>query len=135
MGAARAHEVGVRGDLNGDPGLHPDHLVATAERLLWEHRRRRQLFPQFIGTTPDWTILLSLFVSGERGEEMGVVSACTASGAPKTTALRYIDTMVRHGDVVRTPSPRDRRAASIRLSDKARLKMRALLMEFRPAAS
>jgi hypothetical protein len=135
MGAAGAGEVDIGAALSACPGRLPaDDAVATAEKLLWEHRRRSQFFPELAGRNPDWAILLDLFVQAETGKDLGICSACLASDAPKTTALRHIDRMVRRGDLVRTPSKHDKRSTSVRLSDKARLKMRALLLEFELAS-
>jgi DNA-binding MarR family transcriptional regulator len=88
---------------------------------------REAEFPSELLGEPVWDILLDLFAAQEEGKRVSISSACIASGAPSTTALRHIKAMERSGLLRREACPTDKRSRYLHLSCAARLKMAALL--------
>ena len=77
-----------------------------------------------------WHMLLSLTAEDASGSGVLVSTLCMDSGGPQTTALRHISGMVERGLVTRHPDRRDGRRIWIRLTDTARDKMHAMLLDF-----
>jgi len=63
-----------------------------------------------------WDMLVDLFINTLEGREVSVSSLALASGAPATTALRYICILEQQRHLVRHPHPLDRRVTHLRLS-------------------
>lgn len=87
-----------------------------AGRLMEVRRRRERLFGNRLFGDPAWEILLDLFVQRLEGRATTVTSACIGSGAPQTTALRYLASLIERGIVVRRASAEDRRVQYVDLS-------------------
>lgn len=97
-----------------------------ATRLYRFRRRRDRLFGSIFGE-PGWDILLDLFIMEAAGKRVPVSSACLASGASHSTALRQIDEMVRYGIVLRERDEVDKRRTYVRLTENGLAKMGAVL--------
>ncbi len=82
------------------------------ERLL-----RREAFEQdFIVSDPSWDMLLDLCISKIEGRKISVTSLCLASGAPTSTAVRWIGLLEHQGMIERHPDPDDKRRVFVRIS-------------------
>jgi hypothetical protein len=85
--------------------------------------RQRQLRARFLDgglfSDPAWEMLLDLTAARVERKRVSVTSLCIASGAPPTTALRWIGQMVEAGLFVRVCDDSDRRRAFIELTEKA----------------
>lgn len=85
--------------------------------------RQRQLRARFFDgelfSDPAWNMLLDLSAARVERKRVSVTSLCIASGAPPTTALRWIGQMVEAGLFVRVCDDSDRRRAFIELTDTA----------------
>lgn len=101
-------------------------LVREAQRHIDMRASRGKFFPAELFGEPAWNMLLDLYVSKSNGVRITVTSACIASDAPSTTALRYIDLMVTMHLVARVPSSVDGRVTYLELTDQAE----AVLEEF-----
>lgn len=89
------------------------------ERLL-----RREAFEQdFIVSDPSWDMLLDLCISEIEGRKISVTSVCVASGAPTSTAIRWIGLLEHEGMIERRPDPDDKRRIFVRISRPAFDKM------------
>ncbi len=110
----------------GDDSL--ETLALTARQLIKARRTRDHAFglPDLFGE-PAWEILLDLFVAKADGSRVSVSSACAASTAPHTTALRYLKALEDHSMIRRTPHETDARIVYVTLSEKAITSMTALL--------
>ena len=135
----RPEEIAIRlaaiaeknGALPVDPNTEKERpsqsAGAFARTLLRERRMREAEFPCELLGEPVWDILLDLFAAQEEGKRVSISSACIASGAPPTTALRYINAMELSGLLRREASPTDKRSRYLHLSSSAWVKMAALL--------
>lgn len=82
------------------------------------HARLRFFDPDLVAD-PVWDMLLDLGLAAMEGREISVSSLCIASNVPRTTALRWIVTMVERGLVTREADPADGRRSIVRLTDEA----------------
>lgn len=85
--------------------------------------RRRRIFGPGIFGEPAWDMLLDLYSATLEGRAESVSSVAVASGAPPTTALRWIMLLEESGWVVREPDPNDGRRVLVSLSPRARSAM------------
>jgi hypothetical protein len=104
-------------------------LVAFAERLYQERRRRSRHFPPHLFAEPAWDILLDLFVNGVRNRAISITSACIAGGIPATTGLRWLGLLEKEGLLVRETSGDDARVTWVRLSDQGMNAMRGYIAD------
>jgi DNA-binding MarR family transcriptional regulator len=111
------------------PASEPSDRNATLDRWcelasqLYRFRRRRdRMFGGMFGE-PAWDILLDLFVMDAKGKRVPVSSACIASGASHSTALRQIDELVRCRLVMRERDEHDKRRTYLTLTDEGVRKM------------
>lgn len=74
-------------------------------------------------------MLLALYLSDQGGSRQTTTRLVKYSGAPMTTALRWIDYLVRAELVTRRANPVDRRVAFIELTDKGLASIEAYLAE------
>lgn len=80
-----------------------------ARRILLAREKRRSVLPAAIFGEPAWEMLLDLLVSADEGRSVPLNSACIASGAPTTTAMRWVGLLQSAGLVEQRPDPSDRR--------------------------
>ena len=103
------------------------NLEKVAEALLRDRRERARFFaPSMFGEAP-WDMLLALY-AGDRSEgRVTTTRLATLSGAPMTTALRWMDYLIHAGLVVKRDSSTDRRVSFIELTEQGRAAMEAYL--------
>ncbi|MXP44567.1 MarR family transcriptional regulator [Allopontixanthobacter sediminis] len=92
------------------------HLAQQAEE---EYRLRRARIPglqEIILGEPAWDILLDLYVQQAKGRLVSISSACIASTAPMTTALRHLKLLESHGLVLSSRASHDDRVRMVELS-------------------
>lgn len=112
--------LGKRRAIDGDStvdGLKPsfrDWLRKTYQ----DRKFRNEFFNlDYMANEPAWDILLDLAVSRIDRKKISVSSACVASGAPLTTALRWIGLLESDGLVGREADLRDRRRVYLFITD------------------
>ena len=76
---------------------------------------------------PAWDILLDLTAAYESGKKLTITAVAVGSGAPLTTALRYIGVMEKQGLIERIPDDEDGRRTWIKLTKLGIQKMRMAL--------
>src|SRR5206468_3604882 len=111
--------VGVEMDGVVDAGAESDSR-ATLEFALKiraaREMRRMYLSPAIFGE-PGWDMLLSLFIAEFDGPRLSVGRLTALSGAPSTTALRWLDYLQKERLVSRERNPTDARSDFIGLTD------------------
>ena len=102
--------------------LHSDapETIARAKRLYRERRTRAAVFDgdEDLFGEPAWDILLDLFVAGSEHRPVRVSDSCAAAAVPRTTALRWLQTLTRRELIEREGDPLDARSSLVRLSPK-----------------
>ncbi|MDB5686570.1 MAG: hypothetical protein JWR77_1159, partial [Rhizorhabdus sp.] len=83
--------------------------AAFIRRLIRTEANRRKLANGAIFGDPAWDMLLDLIAAKLEGRNVSVSSACIASGAPTTTALRLVNRLVDENVLCRVPDERDGR--------------------------
>lgn len=104
--------------------LNPSKLAA------WLHqaRRRRELVldPDLFGER-GWDMLLDMYVSSARAKNTAITAACSSSGVPPTTALRWVSILENKGLVERSSDPNDARRQLLQLTEQGRQSVEAAL--------
>lgn len=114
-------------DLTISPATHDAELHALAKASLRARRIRRRHLPDPMFGEPAWDMLLSLY-AGSQSEARPTISRLVGeSGAPATTALRWIDYLESASFVERRANPTDRRVAFVHLTDKGHQAIEAYL--------
>jgi hypothetical protein len=107
------------------PEVSPDtvHAVIRARRL------RDRYFQPDLFADPAWDVLLDLLLAEILHRRVSVSSACMAAAVPATTALRWLNLMVRKGLIVRRADPLDGRRIFVELAPDASLSLRRFFVE------
>ncbi len=110
-----------------------DSRIASARDLavsILERRKRREAALGFdLFGEPAWDILLDLFIQHVDRQKTSSTSAAIAARVPPTTALRYLNSLVRKGLVVRHASDHDLRVQYVALSELGYREMLAVLTD------
>ena len=93
-------------------------LAMRAKRLYHERRRRAAVFggDDVLFGEPAWDILLDLFMAWSERRTVRIGDACVAAAVPKTTALRWLETLAQHCLIERTNDRSDARSGIVRLT-------------------
>jgi len=103
-------------------------LISTARKIVAMRGRRDRHFRGELFAEPAWDMMLDLFIAHLEGRRIYVTSLCIASNVPNTTALRYIQDMVRHGEIVSCSDAKDGRRRWLSLSESAVVAMSQIVM-------
>lgn len=110
-------------DGNGAGGLDAlgeDREVLVLAKAAHDDRRiRATYFRSDLFGEPGWDILLDLFIQQRVGRRISVTAACIGSGAPTSTALRYLNLLIEDGLVQREGDPSDGRRSWLELTPEA----------------
>jgi len=87
------------------------------------HRARASLLGAQQLSDPSWGMMLDLFAARLEKETRCIKSVCIASGAPSTTALRYLTELCNLELVQRFPDISDGRRTLVTLTEKGTAKM------------
>ena len=104
-------------------------LYINARMWLRKQNARYKFLPKNIFRDPAWNILIDTYVQEREGRAVSTTSACAASGAPNSTALRWIASLEDSGLIARIMDTMDGRRTFIRLTPKARVAIEAWLLE------
>lgn len=92
--------------------------LELARMILWGRALLEREVAQDLFADPAFNILLTLYVSRADGKDVSTSAACTASGVPTTTALRWINALARRGMIHKRSLASDRRFTYLELSEK-----------------
>jgi DNA-binding MarR family transcriptional regulator len=114
---------------NSENQVDPVRLVNLARSILLARRRRNKVFNKAMFGEPAWDMLLTLYADMAEGPHHSVSRLSALSGAPPTTALRWLDYLEKERLVIREANPTDRRSDFVELTDKGRATMERYLCE------
>jgi hypothetical protein len=100
-----------------------------AAGILEIRKRREVVFGYDLFGEPAWDLMLDLFIQHVDRQKTSSTSAAIAARVPPTTALRYLNSLVRKGLVVRHASDHDLRVQYVALSEYGYREMLTLLSE------
>ena len=90
-------------------GLDTPQLAEFIRELLKKEAKRREIGGGELFGDPAWEMLLDLLLAKVEGRQVSVSSACIASGAPMSTALRLVRRLVDDGVLRKLADETDRR--------------------------
>jgi DNA-binding MarR family transcriptional regulator len=102
----------------GESPTAPFGRLELARLILWGRGLLEREVAKDLFADPAFNILLTLYVSRAEGRDVSTSAACTASGVPTTTALRWINALARRGMIHKRSLASDRRFTYLELSDK-----------------
>ncbi|MCW1400943.1 response regulator [Novosphingobium sp. MW5] len=105
----------------------PSDLIVLARSMIKARQLRFDFLDAELFSDPSWDILLELTCATLEAKPIPSASACAASNAPMTTALRHISRLVETGMVIRENDPGHGRRIFLSLSDGALLSMTSYL--------
>lgn len=112
------------------PGRATQQMLYLSARL-WLHKQnaRYKYLPRSIFRDPAWNMLIDMYVQEREGRAVATTSACAASGAPPSTALRWISSLEQAALISRISDAHDGRRTFLRLTPKARCAIEKWLLE------
>jgi DNA-binding MarR family transcriptional regulator len=102
-------------------------LHNLAARLYAARRIRERFLPRELLGEPAWDMLLILYSSEGRAEELSISSVCHAADVPQSTAMRWATTLMEMGLIFREPHKTDQRSVVVRLTADGRSRIETLL--------
>lgn len=109
----------------GDAELSPQRIKA----IIQARRLRSRFFKEDLFADPAWDMMLDLLYAELGQYRVAVSSLCVAAAVPATTALRWLNTLVKEGIVVRRNDPHDARRVFVELSADASERLRRYFAE------
>jgi DNA-binding MarR family transcriptional regulator len=96
-----------------DDCLPRTELIARAETIFRERRRRSRFFNRSMFAEPAWDMVLAVYIM--QGHPVNIATLVSMVDVPQTTALRWLQYLEKERFVRREPDPDDRRQVSVRL--------------------
>jgi CheY-like chemotaxis protein len=106
---AASHACGPVPPLPAEGSAAAPALAACIRDLLKKEAKRRAIGSGDVFGDPAWEMLLDLMLANIQDRRVSVSSACIASGAPMSTALRLVGRLVDEGVLHKIPDATDRR--------------------------
>ena len=125
-----AQIIGVKrrpDSLNTVPHYSDTRLAEFAGTIYAARVQRASRFGTTLFGEPAWDMLLDLFINCAKGLRLGTTSLCLGSGAPQSTALRYIERLEADGLLRRYQPVDDRRLNCVELTPRGKKLMREYL--------
>lgn len=99
--------------------------AAAVREIIRARARRAEFFSATLFADPAWDMLLDLYCAEMDQRRIAVGSLCIGACVPATTALRWIDVLLRHGLIEKQLDPLDKRRVFVSLTAQASAAMRA----------
>ena len=104
-------------------------LTGKIAQLLFAVRKSREkYFPGSAGSESCWLVLLQLYAANVYQYRLHIQGLTERTGAPPTTVLRALDTLVAAGFATRTEDRFDRRRVVVELTEKGASAMKECLL-------
>lgn len=101
----------------------------TVASVLRARRLRSRFFPADLFADPAWDMLLDLLHAELVHNRVSVSSLCSAAAVPPTTALRWLNTLVKQNLVLRRNDPHDGRRVFVELAPRTSATLRRYFAE------
>ncbi len=111
--------------------ISDDELLKTARSLSFIWNSRKSFVDESLLADPGWVILLTLKITELTNDKIQISSLCIDSGAPATTALRWIKLLESKSLVKIEPDLHDRRRRYVALTKEASDQMGRYLQNIR----
>lgn len=98
---------------------HGFSRLQLAKLILWGRSLLESELNAELFANPALNILLDLYISRAEGRSVSTSAACTASGVPTTTALRWINALTKRGMIEKHGMPSDKRFTFLELTEDA----------------
>ena len=99
----------------------PQERCRAVARDIWRTRGLRQRFlGGFQIADPVWDMLLDLYVAEARGGRVSMTDLALAAGVPRSTGVRWVNTLIGAGQLDAEEDVNDRRRVWVRLSADSR---------------
>ena len=115
--SAKLRALASEGTDDSDREVEQRVLANEAAEEYQIRRRREKFIPAALCKEPAWDMLLELFQAHTCCRNLRTTSLCIASGAPTTTALRWIDVLEKEKFISREIEMGDNRATIVRLTE------------------
>lgn len=93
-----------------------EKLAAIASSIYAARKRRTELFDPALFGEPAWDMLLILFISKARGEQLSTSILCSRSSTPHATGLRWIERLQEKELVTRQRASGDSRVMWVEIT-------------------
>jgi DNA-binding MarR family transcriptional regulator len=103
--------------------------IELARRIVTARQVRSAHFKKPMFGEPAWDMLLALYANSTDGPRQSIGRLTALSGSPPTTALRWLDYLVKEQLVAREANPTDGRSDFVELTEKGRSAMERYLSE------
>lgn len=110
----------------GDPERR---CIDLARRIVAARQMRAAHFKKPMFGEPAWDMLLALYANSTEGPRQSIGRLTALSGSPPTTALRWLDYLVKEQLVAREANPTDGRSDFVELTEKGQSAMERYLSE------
>lgn len=114
---------------DGWSDMDQEKILIKAIEIYKSRQRRSRHLPSELFGEPAWDILLDLFAARLQKKQISVTSACTASGVPLTTALRWLRVLEDSQLIERFDSETDQRVTWVKLTASATKSMSNFLRD------
>ena len=104
-------------------------LADEAKAIYTARRSRADHIKIALDNEAAWDIMLDLYWQAYNGRHVSISSACIASAVAPTTALRWIDVLIKEGYTERAPSAHDKRRHWLSLTMKGKLELERFLFD------
>jgi DNA-binding MarR family transcriptional regulator len=113
----------------------PADLLRVALNMQLAREERTRFFERDLFGEAGWDILLAVYIAHGRGYRMKVSDACFEARVPGTTALRWLEHVVRTGLVRRVENSFDRRSSLVSITDQGIAQLNKYLSEVKAILS
>jgi DNA-binding MarR family transcriptional regulator len=116
---AKLHAGAIPSNAEDVPSKHLDPSELS-RRVVASRKARYRHFSRAMFGEPAWDMLLAIYSWDAAGTRQTIGRITERSGAPMTSALRWLQYLEKESLVRREPHPNDRRTVFIELTEKGR---------------
>lgn len=108
---------------DGGTDANPTDLRSVAHDMLQLRKAAKSNFGEPVFSEPAWNLMLALCAMDGAPGRVHIGSVADGAGIARSTALRWLTSLQRHGFVSLTPDKRDKRTVRVALTPSGRSRM------------